>query len=263
MGMAVELLTGIVTAPGSTLTALTAASGNTFTIRNAPDGSDIRLLNAWVDSQVSGILRIRSPRMHDNVQGIRIRHVASEVDPLLPENVLQKLYPQDTLTVELSGSATAGDIETACLLIFYEDLPGVEGRFMTPEDVKSNAKNILTVETQHTLGTSGGYSGEKLLNADFDLLKGNTDYAILGFHVDAEVACVRYRSTDFGNLGLGGPGNDTDKHLTGEWFLHISRLTGAGLVPVFNSANVNNLFVDLAGDENGGTVNVTTILAEL
>lgn len=263
MGKALELITGTVTAPGGTLTALTAASGNTFTIRNAPEGADIRLVQAWVDSQASGIFRIRSPRLHDNVQGIRLRHVASEVDPLLPMDVLQKLYPQDTLTVELSGSATAGDIETACLLVYYSDLPGIEGRFITPEDLKTRSKNILTVETQHTAGTSGGYSGEKLINADFDLLKGNTDYAILGYHVDAEVACVRYRSSDFGNLGLGGPGNDTDKNLTGEWFILVSKLTGEGMIPVFNSANASSLFVDLATDENGGTVNISTILAEL
>ena len=40
MGMAMELITGFVTAPGAAITAVTLAAGNTLSIRNAPFGSN-------------------------------------------------------------------------------------------------------------------------------------------------------------------------------------------------------------------------------
>ncbi len=263
MGKALELITGIVTAPGTTQTNLTMASGNSLTVRNSQQGSGIRLINAWVDVQTAGILRIRSPQLHDNVQGIRMRTVASETDPLLPYRQVQRLVPQDTLQVDLSGSATAADIETACMLIQYDDLPGVSGIFLTPEEVESRMVNTVTVENSIATGTAGNYSGQEAINAEFDLLHANTEYAIMGYIVSAECACIRWLSSDFGNLGLGGPGNDLDKKITANWFMDISNAAGLPLVPVFNSANASSVLIDVAQDENGADVIVNTILAQL
>jgi len=263
MGSALELLTGFVTAPGTTLTALTMAAGNTLTVRNAPIDTDIRLLQCWADNQGAGTLRIRGPEFHDNVQGIRLDVTVSDVKPLLPWGYFEKLRPQQDITVELSGSATAGDIETACLLVYYAELPGVEARFTTPEDVKGRMTHLVTVENTLSLGTAGGYSGEEAINAEFDLLKANTEYAILGYLVDTECACVRYRGVETGNLGIGGPGDELGRDITQDWFIRLSNAFGLPLVPVFNSANKTLLLIDGAQDENGADVTVTTILAQL
>jgi len=270
MGAALEVLTGFVTAASTTQTALTMATGNSLTIRNAAPDSPVRLLTAWVDAQVRGILRIRSPKMHDNVQGIRVGTNASEVQPLLPLELNQRLYPQDNLTVDLSGSATAGDIETACMLIYYPDLPGQAGRFLTADQLKGRVKNIVSVENSLATGTAGGYSGEEAINADFDLLKANVDYALLGYllspvagQTDGECAVVRWRGADTGNLGVGGPGTDTDKWLTERWFVYIAERTGLPLIPIFNMSNKAGILVDAAQDENGLDVIVNSIFAEL
>jgi len=129
--------------------------------------------------------------------------------------------------------------------------------------VESAAKQVLTVENTLSLGTGGGYTGEEALNAEFDLLKGNTDYAIIGYQVDAECAAIRYRGSDFGNLGIGGPGNADDKHLTANWFINLSTMHGLPLIPVFNSANVQSVLVDGVQDEDGADAAVNTILVEL
>lgn len=263
MGRALELLSGRVTAPGTTLTALTMNAGNSLNVRNAADGSRVELIQAWVDSQGSDIFRIRSPLMHDNVQGLRFRHVSSEVDPLMPDGFIQPLQPQDTLVVELAGSATAGDIENAAMLIYYEDLPGVDGRFMTPEEVKEKLLNLVTVENTLSLGTAGGYSGEEAIDAEFSLLKANVDYALLGYHVSAECAAVRWRGADTGNMGVGGPRNEASKQLTSRWFVFLSEALGVGLIPVFNASNASAFLLDGVQDENGADVIVTSILAEL
>jgi hypothetical protein len=263
MGKALELISGFVTAPSTTVTALTMGSGNSSTVRNAPLDSKISLLSAWADNQTAGVLRIKSPRLHDNVQGMRFGVVASEPQPVFPLGMSQKLISQDSLDLGLSGSATAGDIESACMLIYYDNLPGIESRLITAAEAKERAIHIVTVENSLATGTAGGYSGEEALNVEYDLLKANTDYAILGFIVSAECAAVRYRGSDLGNLGVGGPGNDNDQEMTSNWFLTLSEKTGLPLVPVFNSANVDALLIDAVQDENGTDVIVWTILAEL
>lgn len=260
---ALELISGQVTAPGTTLTQLTAFSGNSFTIRNAPEESKIYLLQTWVKSQASGVFRIRSPFLHDNVQGLRFRHKSAQIEPLLPDGYLQNLKPQDTLILEMTGSGTAGDIEQASMLIYYENLPGIEAKLISPSELNDRLDELFTVEVSITAGSSGGYSGEKLISQDFDLFKANTDYAILGYITSADCLCVRFRSSDFGNLGIGGPGESGLNLMTRNWFVDLSYNTGLALIPVFNSANRSNTFVDVATDENGGTFNITILMAKL
>lgn len=263
MGKALELLTGFVTAPSGTITALTMAAGNSLSIRSAGIDSDIRLLQAWNDNQTIGTLQIRSPRLHDNVQAIRLLAAVSEVEPLLPWEVQEQLIAQDTLVVGLSGSGTGGDIESASLLVYYDNLPGIDAILISPEDVKSRMIHLMATQNTISPGSAGGYSGEEALNQDFNQFKANTPYALLGYTVSVECVAVRYRGTDFGSIGLGGPGNPTKKWLTRNWFLHISMMTGLPLVPVFQSENVDNVLLDVAQDENGAVVAVHTICAEL
>lgn len=267
---AIELLCGQVTAPDTTLTALTMNAGNTLTVRNAPLTSKPKLLTTWVDVQLRGIWRVRSPNLHDNVQGIRFGTIASEVQPLLDPMFYQPLIPQDTLVAELSGSATAGDIESAAMLLHYDDLPGISGRFISPGDLKSRMKRLVTVENTLATGTAGGYSGEEALNAEFDLLKANTDYALIGYNVSpiagqtvAECLAVRWRGEATGNLGVGGPGTDTDRWLTNRWFVWLSERSGLPCIPVFNSASRAAILLDAHQDENGIDVLLTSIFAEL
>lgn len=260
---ALELLSGQVTAPDTTLTALTMNAGNSLTIRNTPVDTRIWLLQAWVKAQGAGVLRIRSPQLHDNVQGVRLRTVVGEVDPLLPMGAMQRLQTQDQLVVELSGSATAGDIETASLLVYYETLPGIEMRRISAQELRERMVNLVTVENTLSAGTAGGYSGEEAIDAEFDLLRANTDYALVGYHVSTICGAVRYRGVDFGNLGVGGPGNAASKQLTGSWFKILAEVSGFDLVPVFNSANKSGLLLDVHQDEDGADPVVSTILAQL
>jgi hypothetical protein len=263
MPSALQFISGRATAPGTTFTALTPNKGDSFTISNAPLGSRVVLANVNVFSNASGVLRIRSPKLHDNAQGIRLRHNSGNPRPLLPFDIFQKLYPQDTLTAEITGSATAGQIEVAGFWIYYADLPGVASRFIDPATLKTRAVNIFTVESALTLGTTGDYSGEKTINSDFDLFKANTDYALLGAMVDADILAVGYRGADTGNLRVAVPGVSAQKDLTKNWFVHLSEALGVPLIPVFNSANKTGILIDAVTTQAGGTVNVTSVFAEL
>jgi hypothetical protein len=265
MPIALEIVTANVTAAvaAPAVSAMAAVAGDTLTVRNAAPGSKILMLTAWAKSQNSGILRIRSPQMADNVQGIRLQHVAAQLDPLLPIAPYQTLVSQDLLTLEMSENAVAGDIGIASYLVFYEDLVGVESRMAMAADISPRVRDIVAVENTITTVAGGGYTGAEAINAEFDLLRANTDYAILGYLVSAVCGSVRWRAIDFGNLGVGGPGHVAHRHITSRWFMDLSLQTGLPTVPVFNSANRAGVLIDVAQDENAAAVTVTTILAEL
>jgi hypothetical protein len=263
MGRALEVIAGYAVAPGTTFTQVTMAAGNSLTIRNAPLDSDVRLIQAWALNNADGTMRIRSPKLHDNVQGLRFDITAGDAVPLMPMGVTQKLYPQDTLVVELTGSSTSGQIEQMALLIYYSNLSGTDARLATPDEVLRRGVNVVTVENTITNGTSGGWTSEEPINAEFDLLKANTDYALIGYLIDTNCTAVRWRGADTGNLGVGGPGHKVFRHLTSEWFLRLSKETGLPLIPVFNSANKSGILVDLADNQTAKAHTITSIFVEL
>ena len=264
MGRAIQLVTGFVTAPGAVLTALTMAAGDTLAVRSTKvkDGP-VHLLTCWTDSQATGILQITSTRLHDSSRGLRFGTVIGGPSPFLPFRQKQRLYETDNLTVQLSGSAVAGDIETACMLLAYEDVTGLEGRFITPEEVDKRKVHTFTTENTLSLGTAGGYSGEEAITSEADFFKAGIDYALLGYMVTVECAAVGWRGSDTGNTRVGGPGNASLRHVTSEWFLRMSRETGLPCVPVFNANNKASILIDGVQDENGNDPLVTSIWAQL
>src|SRR5947207_1548541 len=103
MGRILDTVTGFVTAPGAVFTAWTMATGDSLAVRAATQGSNIWLVGAWAWNQVAGVMRVRSPRLHDNVQGIRMRTPVNLVQNKIPTRVIpgaaQKLFTQDALIV--------------------------------------------------------------------------------------------------------------------------------------------------------------------
>lgn len=261
---ALELVAAQGTAINTTIAALTPVTGDTLTVRNTGSGNTpARLLQIWADVQLAGTLRVRSPRFHDNVQGIRIDTIASDPTPLLPWGFSQNIYPNDVLAVELAGSSTAGDIEYVCLLNYYAELPGVNGQFVTPDAIMNRIVNLFTVENTIATGTGGGWTGAEAINAEFDQWHAGSMYGLLGYTVDAECAAIAVRGGDTGNLRVGGPGDETQRELTADWFVRLSRAFNLALIPVFRADNKAGILVDALQDENGTDVTVTTYWAEL
>jgi hypothetical protein len=263
MGTALDTISGYVTAPGATLTAWTPGLGDTLQIRNSNPAKRTLLMEIWAYNQAAGTLRVRSPKLHDNVQGIRANVVASQTDFWLPFQISQLLYPQDILIVEQSGSATGGNIESGGLMIYYEDLPGVAGRFIDPPGLQKRGVNIVNVELALTPGAAGGYSGQLALNAQFDLLQANTDYAVVGYVVSARCTSVCLRGPDTGNLRCSGPGEPAKKDQTCEWFWKLSQWTGIPLCPIINSANKAGTFTDCVQNQAATAVTVNWIMVQL
>jgi hypothetical protein len=258
-----DTVTSSGTAIGAALAATTIATGDSFQVKNAPLTSKVRLLTYWTHNQVAGMVRIRSPKLHDNVDAIRARTLINTLDPLLPLGAPQDLYPQDVQVVELAGSAVAGDIESVVELIHYEDLPGQQQRLITSDQMRARKKHIHGVRLAITLGTTAGYNGARAINADVDQLHANADYAILGITTDINTAAVCVRGPDTGNLRVAVPGAILLWQLAARWFEKLSDEYDLPLIPVFNAANKAATLVDAVNNENGGTCNATIWLAEL
>jgi len=263
MGLAMEMISGRATAPGATLTPLTMAAGNSLTVRNASLNSDIRMLNMWAFNNAAGIFRIRSPKLHDNVQGIRYRIDATDPTLLWPNGASQRLYAQDTLIGEISGSAVAGQIEQGQALIFYADLPGSNARLANWTDIQRRVVNYLTVEVAVTAGAGGGYTGQVAVNSTFDLLQANTDYAVLGGLTDVACAAVQILGPDFANLGIGFPGFLGNRNLPSRFFYELNWQLNLPTIPIFNSANKAGTLVSVVQNQAAAAVNVTLNLVQL
>lgn len=269
MGRGLEVITSQVTAPGAVLTAAVANAGNSLQIRSADVKSKVALIESWAFNQVAGTLRIRSPRLHDNVNGIRTRVPAASVLPKYPGLISggfgQFLIPQDTLIIEQSGSAVAGQIEENSQLVYYDSLPGISARLIDYPTLLRAGINVATVEASIVTVATGQYGGALALNAaaNFQNLKANTDYALMGGLVDTRCTTVRILGVDFGNLGVGFPGEPSIQDLLTAFFVNLSLSLQLPLIPVLNSANAGSTTIDIATNQAGGTMIVDLFLVEL
>jgi hypothetical protein len=264
MGQVLDTVTFQTTAPGvAAFATATAAAGDSFTVRNANLASQVTLLQHWVWNNAAGTTRIRSPKLHDNVQGIRREIIAAQVDITETFALGQRLYPQDTLIVEMEGSATGGQIETGSMLIYYQDFPGIAGSFIDLNILRANTVNLFSPVINTTPGVTGGYSGTTAINATEDLYIANTWYAVLGMICTARCATIAVRGPDTGNLRCSCPGETLKQDVTARWFALLTAWYGLPLIPCFNSANKASTFIDIVSNQTGTATNVNLMLAQL
>lgn len=265
MPRALEVIAGFVTNPGATLTTITPSTGLSTTVRGTDTTKGTWLLSTWAFNATAGELRITSPRLHDQVQGIRNRVSAAFTAPLVPGHTnasfAQRLYAQDQLTVQLSGGAT--ELDCAALLIGYDDLAGVAGRFIDNPTLRKNGINIVTAEVTVTAVATGNFGGAVAINSSFDNLIANTDYALIGAMSDTRGCAGRILGVDFGNLGVGFPLEPTIRDETQNWFMQLSAAFNAPYVPVFNSANKSAITIDVQTNGAGGTYIINLELVQL
>ena len=255
MPRALEVVAGFATNPGATFTVLTPSTGTAFTIRGTDATKPAWLLSAWAFNATAGELRIRSTKLHDFLQGIRNRVTAAFSGPLVPGHTngsfAQRLYSQDALTVELTGGGA--ELDTAALLIAYDDLQGAAGRFIDQPTLKKIGLNVVTVEVTVTAVATGNFGGAVAVNSTNDNLIANTDYAILGGMTDTRGCAVGITGIDFGNLRLGFPAEPSIRDETQNWFEQLSIAFAAPYIPVFNSANKAATTIDVETNGAGGT----------
>lgn len=261
MGYAADSILVAAVNPGAGPTAGTAtASGDSLSVRSFAPQDTAVLDNIIRMGTTAGFVQVRSPLFHDNVRGIRITPAESPSVFSLPGEAMQKLQPQDTLTVELSGGAAETDI--AVLQVYYTNLPGASARLHQWGDIANNIKSIKPISVAVTTSGTVGAWNDALLTTTENLLHANTDYAVLGYMSNAALGAVGLKGIDTSNLRVCGPGS-TQEYPTSAFFVRMAQQTGRPYIPVFNSANANGTFVSTCAATASVAATVELICAEL
>lgn len=268
-GVGVETIWGYAVAPDTTFTGLTMYAGNTAKVRSYNGGRPARVIDwAYKTQATSGYARIATTKT-ESTKGITDIALQNAPLPLLPYAQTQPLYANDDLTLQVTGSATVGDYELMMVTIAYpEELGNMRPNVMSAAEIsafrRANPKAVMqTMVITVALGTGGTtFSGEAAMSTATHALKNDENYAIIGYKCSAASGGLRFRSnSDFGSLGFGFPG--TTRHdITKDYFLNLDLQYGIG-VPVFNTLNLAQFYVDGAQDENGADVILTLFVLNL
>jgi hypothetical protein len=254
--------TGVTTAAGvGTFTQCTGYTGQTTTVRNTALGGKVNLEAFWTDGIQTTIARVRSPRLHDNVQGIRYNQPAATQLNLLGYAPQTPLVPQDLLIVEAAGAAA--DATGVYLHISYASLPGSDGNWATWGQVQPRVVDIMTQEVQlSAAATANNWTAGTALNTFTDLMKANTWYALIGYVTSASIGAVAIQGPDTGGLKVGGPGMAQPIE-TREWFRWNDEFGEEPGIPIINSANKAGTFVYGGSQGASITANIDLLFAEL
>lgn len=258
---AAQLVTGFFTAAGAGTGVATPNGGDTFTVQNFSFTDTAVLDEVWANGASTDFVRVRSPRMHDANQGIRLRVGGIVGIPLMPEDAGNNLYPADTLTVEVDETAAATG--AVSLLNYYNNLPGVAARLAAWPEINSRIKQISGVDVLlGAIGAIGQYSAGNAINSLFDNFQAGSDYALLGYVTAASRLSIAIQGQDTGNLKIGGPGI-ADARVTRDFFIRMAERSGRPYIPVIAANNKGSTNVFQADNAASAATNVTLILAEL
>lgn len=261
MGAAFEIVSGRVSDPGAALTALTPNTGDSFTVRSFPEASKAHLANIWSENASGGVLSIHSPRLHDDVQGIRLQVPAAQTVQELPLHAWQELFPNDPLNVSMSGGAAEEDLLS--YLVYYDNLGGINQALAMWAEVRPRIVNLMGLEVDLASGaTAGDYGGTRAMNADFPQLKAGLTYAVLGYTCASAFGTLGIKGTDTGNLRVGGPGS-TRTDITAGWFINLSEKLGKPCIPLIQADNAPNTNLDLTASDTATAHHVSLVLAQL
>lgn len=260
MGAILETLTGRATNPAA-LTALTMNTGDSLAIRAFGEAVVPKIEGIWTQQVTAGFVRVRSPRMHDNVQGIRLATPAALPQNMLPNELEQRVYQTDTLIAEIQGGGA--EVDAMAIQMYYDGVAGQQARLATWDQIRPLIRSVSGAQVD-VAGpvVSGDWSAGTNLTNFTDQFHADTFYAVLGYLTDAPCLAVAVKGPDTGNYKAGGPGAQQSIE-TRDWFIEQSRLHGTPHIPVIQAQNKGNTQVHVARITAAGTINVTLILAEL
>lgn len=239
---------------------VTPAPGDSVAIPSFDLSAKGYLENVSVKGASIDWVRVRSPRMHDANQGIRMWVGGTQEVPLLPFGYDEVLYPSDVPTVEIDQTAAASGV--ILLQYGFSDLPGYSPRFGAPADVAARTIHISGVEVDVTSGAIGNWGNGAAINSSFDNFEAGSDYALLGMVNSVAVGGVSIVGQDTSNARLAVPGS-TDPRVTRDWFVRMSNETGRNYIPIIAANNKGSTMVQCIDSAAATATKVTLVFAQL
>ena len=260
MPHALQTISGFVS-PGAAATAVVVpAAGDTFQVPSFDLSSKARILNVYASGALTDFIRIRSPRMHDANQGMRLQVGATKQRGLLPTWMSEVLYPSDSPIVETDGTGVG--VQAILAQYEYDDLSGVQPSFASSADVQGRILHIMGCEVDVTSGAIGQWGNGVAINANFDNFEAGALYALLGYTCNVPVHGIAITGKDTGNLKVGGPGI-ADADDTASYFVSLSEDAGRPLIPVIQANNKASTLLQAVDIAAATAVHVSLILAQL
>lgn len=272
----------------ASLTVVTPSPGDTNVVRSFATQYQAHLIATWLSTKFSAsavaalIAEIKSSQLHDNAHGI---HIESPViaalanmnpNPFVHTNPPCQLFTQDNLEIDLQGDGIVQD--AIVLQILYDALTGTAGNFITQTDLIARGKEIAGVPVQMaTTNGNGQWEGAQPINSIYQTLKPNIEYAFLGANAYESTnanppVVVSLKGTDSGSLRLGVPCSPGNPEFSNRYWVNLDKkfgvqpngtTPGKGMIPVFNAANQNGIFAEVAGCDGAKTYRATFYFQEL
>lgn len=260
MPNAIQTIAAFNTAAGAGTAVATPAPGDIITVPNFTLPAKAYIEKVAVAGTTVDFIRIRSPRMHDANQGLRIRVTGTLRRDLLPFGLQEVVYPADTPIVEIDATGAA----TNAILFSYgfDDLTGAAPRLATWESIASRIVHTMGCEVTVTSGAIGAWGNSAALNSSFDNFEAGADYALLGYTCDTACLGVAVTGRDTNNLKMGGPGS-TDPIETRHYFVAWDRSVTQPRIPIIAANNRGSTFLQNVDVAAATTAHVTLFLAQL
>jgi hypothetical protein len=249
--------------------ALTAATGDTLNVPAYSPGTRAGLVDVWggVSAHAADFF-LRSPNFADNTSGLRMSY---DFNPTLSgadgnpqfmtgRNVIQPLYPSDTLIAEVLGTAT--DNVGMGYLSFYADLPGCDMQLKSWGEIEPRIVNTLGIRVSVTAGASGDYGTALNFTSSDDRLVANTTYAILGAASQLPCTTLALSGPETSNRFVGLPLH-WDQRNSLDYFVYVAKQYGIPSIPTLNGSNKAQWQIKAADAATNIATAATIQLAEL
>lgn len=255
LNSATASLTGV-----STFGALAAVTGDTLTVRSLGQQDDARLVAIGCKHATAGMMRLRSPFLADDVNGIRSRTLAADASSVIDMDCLQRLRAQDLLIFESTGGASAEQV-SGWWLTYYGNLQGDTSVYIGSAELEQRALELVSTEVP-TTGGAGAVWGTAAFSTGTGILKANQWYAVVGYELDVACTAVALLGPDTGQFKAGGPGITT-RQFTRRWFHDLADQSGLATIPCINAQNLGGTLSEVVDSAGATAVNVNWILARL
>jgi hypothetical protein len=260
MPRALQTIAGFFTAGAAGTNIVTPAAGDTFTVPSFALSSQAYLENIYASGATVDFIRVRSPRLHDANQGLRLWVGSTPRRSMLPYGMNETLYPSDTPTVEIdaTGAGSNGVLAT----YGFTDLPGVSPRLAMWADVQPRIVHVMGCEVDVTSGAIGTWGASSAINSSFDNFEAGADYAWLGYSMSVACLGIAMTGKDTGNLKIGGPGASDDYEST-NFFITMSNESGRPCIPIIAANNKGSTVLQNVDVAAATATKVTLLLAQL
>jgi len=262
--MLVQSLAYVKDAPGATPVLADPVAGDSLSLRAVSPGVAIELIDWMLCSEgAAGEHRLIWTTAHDTSYGLAM---LADTEPRRVRTVSRKpptFMSSEVIKPYVAGSATAGEAAFGVLQIYYPQVPGSEGQYISPEEVASRGKQPIGWITTITHSAKLSWTNAGTLEAARDVWKRDKRYAILGAKMGTNVVALALRGPDTGNVRLAVLPERNDRIKSLEYFVDLSQMLGRGVIPVIEGANVGATQIEFLGLATSGSEDIVLYCVEL